>query len=115
MPPRGTVWSDGDASIIAAMHRLNARHLEWSATMLRANLNHAFGFKRYFQHLLPFIDIVAGRLFAVDVFASFAGPDGSQCVPVIWRSNRNGVDVFIGEHFAHVRILFGLLAGDLKQ
>src|SRR5258708_21776740 len=37
-------------------------------------------------------DVVAGRLFAVDVLARLARPDGRERVPVIGRRHRHRID-----------------------
>src|SRR5262249_2825531 len=38
-----------------------------------------------------FLDVVAGRLFDIDVLAGLSRPDGHQRVPVIRRRDRDGV------------------------
>ena len=78
---------------------------------MRAHLDHASRLARSLDHPLAFVDVVAGGLLHVNVFACLARPDGGQRVPVIRRGDRDGVDVLIGEYGAHIGIALGLLAG----
>ncbi len=49
-----------------------------------------------------FVDVVAARLFDVDVLARLAAPDRDQGVPVIGRGDRDGVDRLVLEDAADV-------------
>src|ERR1035437_5889536 len=69
----------------------------------------------HLHHLLAFVDVVAGGLLAVDVFAGFHGPDGGEGVPVIGSGDGHRLYGGIGKHRAHVLEFLGLLAGVLHQ
>ena len=88
----------------------NGAHLKGIAAVLRANLHHALGVARRLQQLLAFVDAISGGLFAIDILAGFERPDGRECVPVVGRSNGDGVHAGVGEHRSHILKLFGLLA-----
>jgi hypothetical protein len=99
----------------AAVNRIHRAHLERPASVLRPDLQHAFRLARHLQHLLAFLDVVAGRLLAIDVLARLHRPDRRQRVPVIRRRDRYRFDRRIRERLAHVLELFRLLAGILQQ
>src|SRR5262245_13227616 len=56
------------------------------------------------------VDVVAARLFHVDVLAGLAGPDGHQRMPVVRRGDGHNVDVLVFEDLTNVLFGFGLLA-----
>ena len=100
----------------AALHGLHRPDLERHAAVLRTDLHDALGFIGHLRHPQAFMDVVAGRLFAVDVLARLTGPDGGQCVPVVGGGDGNGVDAGIGEQLTHVLDVLDLLAaGDLLE
>jgi len=99
----------------ALLHGGEGLHLERSAAVLRTDLHHLLGVLLHLHHLLAFIDVVAGRLFAVDVLTGLHGPYGGQRVPVIRRRDGHSVYAGICEGLAHIFKLFGLLAGVLQQ
>jgi len=54
------------------------------------------------HHAPALDDIVRDRLLDVDVLAVLTGPDGGQRVPVVWRGDYQGVDVFHFQQLADV-------------
>src|SRR2546430_4744895 len=52
-------------------------------------------------------------LFHIHVFSGLAGPDGHQRVPMIGRSNGDGVDIFVLEQLANIDVGFGLWQSQL--
>jgi hypothetical protein len=81
--------------------------LQRVGTLLHADLYDAVVLASGANNLLAFPMIVRKRLFDVHVFATFAGPDCRQCVPVVARGDNDGIDLVvlrIVEHFPHVGI-----------
>ena len=69
-----------------------------------------------FHDAAAFADVVADRLFDVNVFAGLHGPDGGERVPVVGRGDGNRVDILVIDDFADVLFIPGsgalLLLGD---
>ncbi len=80
---------------------------------LAALLYDAIVFARRRDNLLRLEHIVRARLLDIDVLARLAGPDGLQCVIVIGRGDRNGVDVFVFEQLAKIGVRCGALLASL--
>ena len=60
-------------------------------------------------HQLPsFKAVMRAWLFHIHVFPGLARPDGHQRVPMIGRSDGNGVDIFVLEQLANIDVGFGL-------
>ena len=97
----------------AVVEQLNGLDLVRQAAALRPDLHHAAGLARHFDHALAFVDVVAGGLFAIDVLAGLAGPDGGERVPVVGRGDGDRVHVLVGEELAHVVVALGLFPGQL--
>src|SRR5258708_26773859 len=57
------------------------------------------------------MDVVAGGLFAIDVLACFAGPDGGEGMPVVGSSDGDSVHTGVGEYLTHVFEFLGFFAG----
>ena len=74
------------------------------AAALRAGLHDAVVAACRVDHAPPFDDVVADRLFAVDILAGLARHDGDQRVPVIRRGVVHGIDVTIVEHAPEIRL-----------
>lgn len=68
-------------------------------------------FPRRRQHLSSLEEVVADRLFDVDMLSRLAGPDGGQGVPVITACDDDGVDLRIIQIPAQVHLGLGALAG----
>src|ERR1039457_6859044 len=83
------------------------------AAALRTDLHHAAGFAGHFDYAFAVVDVVTGGLFAVDILAGLAGPDGGERVPVVGGGDGDGVDFFIGEELAHIVVALGLCSGQL--
>src|SRR6266404_6241373 len=65
-------------------------------------------------HQLPsFKRVMRARLFHIDVFRRLAGPDGHERVPMIRRSDGDGVDIFVLEQLADIDVGFGLWQSQL--
>ena len=62
------------------------------------------------------MNVVAARLFDINVLAGLAAPDGNQRVPMVRRGDGNRVEVLVLERLANVRnrLRLGLVA-DLSQ
>jgi len=61
------------------------------------------------DHLAAFPQVVAQRLFAIDILARLAAPNRYQCVPVVGRCCCDRVDVLVVQQFADVGIDVHLL------
>ena len=72
------------------------------AAALGAVLDDALVLVRGLDALAAFPDLVADRLFDVDVLAGLAGPDGDERVPVVGRGGGDGVDFLVVEELADV-------------
>ena len=73
-----------------------------TAADLGAVLNDAMIFSCRFHHLASFPDIVRTRFFYVHVFARLASPDGTQRMPMIGSSERNGINGLIFQELSDV-------------
>ena len=78
---------------------------------LRAVLHDATVLARGLDGDPPFVNVVAARLFDVHVLVRGAGPDRHQRMPVVGRSDRDGVEVRIVQRLADVADLLRLVAG----
>jgi hypothetical protein len=72
--------------------------------LLRAELEDAFVALHFFAQSPVFGEVEAHRLFEIDVLAGADGGDGRENMPVIGRSDEDGVNVLPGEQFAEVGI-----------
>ena len=97
----------------AVVEQLNCLDLVRHAAALRPDLHHAARFARHFDHALALVDVVAGGLFAVDVLARLAGPDGGKRVPVVGGGDGDRVHILVREKLAHVVVTLGLFPGQL--
>src|SRR5436190_631321 len=73
-----------------------------AAATLSAMLDDTVVFFGSFDALAALEDVVADRLFNVNIFPGLAGPDRDQRVPVIARGDRNGVKFLVVECLANV-------------
>jgi hypothetical protein len=69
---------------------------------LRAVLNDALEAARRIDGHSAFVNVVAARLFNIDILSRLAGPDGHQRMPVIGRGDRDGIEVLVIERLANV-------------
>src|SRR5215472_4794771 len=53
--------------------------------------------------LATFPEVMRAGLFDIHVLACLTRPDCHQGMPVIWRSNRNGIDRFVLKQLANIR------------
>src|SRR5687768_12389978 len=82
-----------------------------SCMYLCAELKHAFISLQCFQHPLAFPDIERQRLFAIHIFSCPESKCGNLCVPVIWCSAGNCVNIFTVKDFSKVRITISFMTG----
>ena len=73
-----------------------------AAPLLGAVLNHPAIFGGGFHAFAPFEDVVADRLFDVDIFSRLAGPDGEEGVPMVASSDRDHVESLVVEDLTDV-------------
>src|SRR5207249_2063647 len=73
-----------------------------TAAALRAQLDHAVVLAGGLDHAPAFAEVVAGRLFHVDVLAGLAGPDRGQRVPVVGRGHDDRVEGLVLQDPAQV-------------
>ena len=90
----------------AVTEKLDGLAEQRPAAALRAGLHDTVVAADRVDHAPAFDDVVADRLFAVDVLASLARHDGHQRVPVIRRGDGHGIDVAVVEHAPEIG--FGL-------
>ena len=83
-------------------HLLHAFDNGLAGAAVGAVLHDAVIFFHRAQQLLAFPDVVAHGLFAVNVLARLAAPDGLQRVPVIGRGNGDRVNGFVFQKLAQV-------------
>src|SRR5262249_21949335 len=74
---------------------------------LRAGLANLFVLAGRLDDPPAFADVMADRLFHVDVLAGLQGPDGRQGVPVIGRGDGDDIDILVFDHSAQVLLEFG--------
>src|SRR5262249_16750828 len=72
------------------------------AAALRAVLDNDVMLPRQLHGDAAFPNVVAARLFNIDVFACLSGPDRHQGVPVIGRGDGDGIDVAVLQGAAYV-------------
>src|SRR6185369_2566902 len=98
-----------DGAVSEVLHGL---HHGGVGTPLTAMLADAIVFFYRGDELAAFEGIVRARFLDVDVFAGLTGPDGLERVPVIWRGDRDGIDVLVLEDLAEIGA--GLRFGDAE-
>src|SRR5438128_10810231 len=75
-------------------------------------------FARRFDQLPAFPNIVANRLFDIDVLAGLNGPNRAEGMPMVGRGKSNHINVLVLEQLADVGITFELgamVAGSLYR
>ena len=72
------------------------------AAALRADLQQFSRPPTSSGHQPPFADVVATRLFHVDMFAGVECQDGRGGVPMVGRGDHHGIDVVVVQHAAQV-------------
>src|SRR6266852_343365 len=60
------------------------------------------------DQLPSFKAVMRARLLHIDVFPGLTGPDGHQRVPMIGRSDGDGVDIFVLEQLTNIDVGFWL-------
>ncbi len=80
-------------------------------SMLRAVLDDAVVLPGCLDHLPPLDDVVAERLFDVDILARLAGEHGGNGVPVIRRGDQHGMDVLPIQRPAEILVALRLRGG----
>ena len=97
-------------SALQSLHGL--AHVRGAAA-LRADLHHALVAAGGLDHQPAFADVVAARLFDVDVLAGVAGQNRGGGVPMVGRGNPHGVDTLVVEHATQVLDRLGRRAAEL--
>src|ERR1700730_5285488 len=100
------------STLVPQLHRSLYRSI---AAVLGAGLYQPVIFSCGIDDLPPLPNIVRNGFFYVNILARLASPNGSQCVPVIRRGNRNCVNFFIVQHAANICFGPGLLLGNFGE
>ncbi len=72
--------------------------------ILCAGLYNSAVFLCRFHNFTPFPDIVRDGFLHIYILSGLAGPDGHQGMPVIGRSDNDGIDIFIIQQMADIGI-----------
>ena len=91
-----------DCAELAAAKILECLLQGQTGTALRAHLDHAAMLAGGGDHLPAFPEVVAERLFHVDVLARLTGPDGCQGVPMIRQGDDHRVDILVVQQLTDV-------------
>ena len=76
--------------------------------LLQSDLHHALGIVHGGDQRSRLFHRMGDRLFAVDVFARPHGGDGDWHMPVVWRADHDGVDIFAIEDLTEVQMIAGV-------
>src|SRR3546814_12788665 len=87
-----------DATAVEFLDRL--RHVRPGAALV-AHLVHIAVFPLGSHEQLPFVWLLAGRLFAVHVFSGFCCPTGCPCITQFWRCFTTRHQTTIGRHITN--------------
>jgi hypothetical protein len=79
-------------------------------TDLDACLNDLVVFASCFDELPSFPNVVRNGLFDIHVFAGLNGPNRGQRMPMVWRGDADGIDVFALEQFPDIAVTLETVA-----
>src|SRR6185503_8637115 len=92
------------------MHRGDLVGAIHHAPLLGAVLDETAVFARRLNAAASLDECMAEGFLDVDIFARLAGPNGQERMPVVGRSNRDYIEVLVGEGLTNILETLGRIA-----